>query len=325
VSCWPAEAVPGRGAMDTERRSNGSLATAGERRLVSCPACHQQYDASGRSVGARFHCRCGELLTASGTPPHTAAVVRCSSCGGPREAGAQACGYCGADYTLHERDLHTICPECMARISDRARYCHRCATLIAPQGTAGEVTDEHCPACGEVSRLVSRSFGGERLSVLECGRCAGLWLGNAVFKHLEERAQRQSPSIDVGPPHGASRPAAMASGSADAARYRPCPVCQRLMHRRNHGRKSGVVVDTCQQHGLWFDQGELAAILGWVRQGGLVRARRWERQSLAEEERARRVRRDDRLSATWLERDLGSASSPLTSFVDGVLAYLSSR
>lgn len=310
--------------MVAERRASDPGASGGLRRLVACPACHQQYDASGRAAGAQFRCRCGELLTAPAAEPHEATVVRCSSCGGPREEGVHACAYCGADFTLHERDLHTICPECMARISDRARYCHRCATLIAPQGTAGEATEERCPACGEASRLVSRSFGGERLSALECGRCAGLWLGNEVFKHLEVRAQRQSPPLDDGPPDAASRGPG-AAGASTAAHYRPCPVCGRLMHRRNYGRRSGVVVDTCQQHGLWFDQGELGAILDWVRGGGLARANRWARQLEAEEDRAKRLRREDGLSAAWGDRELDGPRSPLVSFLDGLLGYLSSR
>ena len=44
------------------------------------------------------------------------------------------------------------------------------------------------------------------------------------------------------------------------------------MHRRNYGRKSGVIVDTCRNHGVWFDQGELARILRWLKSGGASRA-----------------------------------------------------
>lgn len=311
--------------MNVERRSNGSVAANDERRLVACPNCQRQYDASARSVGAQFHCQCGELLTTIGAVSHSAAVVRCSSCGGPREAGATACRYCGADYTLHERDLHTICPGCAARISDRARYCHHCATLIDPQGVAGTVTEHACPACGEVAQLVSRSLGGEQISVLECGRCAGLWLGNAVFKHLEEKQLRLASADDSGRLEGARPAVADTSTSGDAMRYRPCPVCRRLMHRRNYGRKSGVVVDTCLLHGLWFDQGELSAILSWVRSGGLARARRWARQSEAGEQRVRRLGRDERTPDGWSGAEVGGNASPIADFVEGVLAYLGSR
>ncbi len=120
------------------------------RPLVACDRCARQFDVSGHDPGELFHCLCGRRLTVPTARPRDAAVVRCSACGGPRQGGAAACGFCGADFTLHERDLHTLCPSCMTRVSDRARYCHHCATLLAPQ-PLGEVTARSCPACGEAA------------------------------------------------------------------------------------------------------------------------------------------------------------------------------
>jgi Transcription factor zinc-finger len=52
-------------------------------------------------------------------------------------------------------------------------------------------------------------------------------------------------------------------------RYGWCPRCGQIMNRRNFGAHSGIVVDVCREHGTWFDQGELAAALAFVRAGGL--------------------------------------------------------
>jgi Zn-finger nucleic acid-binding protein len=41
------------------------------------------------------------------------------------------------------------------------------------------------------------------------------------------------------------------------------------MTRANFGRRSGIVVDTCRDHGTWFDRGELDAVLEFVRAGGV--------------------------------------------------------
>jgi hypothetical protein len=41
------------------------------------------------------------------------------------------------------------------------------------------------------------------------------------------------------------------------------------MNRRNWGQKSGVIVDVCQHHGLWFDLDELDRLLRWMRTGGV--------------------------------------------------------
>jgi Zn-finger nucleic acid-binding protein len=186
-------------------------------------------------------------------------VVRCSTCGGPREKGSQTCGFCGGDFTVHERDLHTICPQCLARVSDRARYCHHCALPLLPEGLAGETTHYLCPGCGKNHHLESRSLETAGISVLECPRCAGFWLGADTFDTLLKKArttaapdgwspERESPSLL--PPPGAT--------PSDLS-YRPCPICTKLMHRRNFGRKSGIIIDSCKAHGIWFDAHELAA------------------------------------------------------------------
>ncbi len=245
------------------------------RLLVACPDCARQFDATGRTVESRFRCLCGRLLTVPAATSHDAAVVRCSACGAPRQQQAAACGYCGADFTLHERDLHTICPTCMARVSDRARFCHHCATPLLPQPLGG-ASEHDCPACGKGIRLASRRLGEEPVSILECPRCAGIWLARAAFGLLLERARREPrPAADWPPPE------AVTGGNQPGPLYRPCPDCGDLMHRRNYGRRSGVIVDSCARHGVWFDAHELDRLLRWVQGGGEAEASR--RQ--AEEER----------------------------------------
>ena len=45
------------------------------------------------------------------------------------------------------------------------------------------------------------------------------------------------------------------------------------MTRRNYGRDSGVILDMCREHGIWFDAEELARILVWIRAGGQEKKR----------------------------------------------------
>src|SRR5688500_11593059 len=94
------------------------------RLLVKCSACSQKYDASKRKVGSRFRCHCGEVVLIEEPKAHEASVIHCAGCGGSREKGERTCNYCGSDFTIHELDLNTVCPGCLARVSDRARYCH---------------------------------------------------------------------------------------------------------------------------------------------------------------------------------------------------------
>jgi Zn-finger nucleic acid-binding protein len=229
------------------------------RLLVSCPTCRRQYDASKARPGKRFHCHCGTELVVRRPRGHSATVVRCASCAAPRAGRAAACEHCGADFTIHERDMHTVCPNCLARVSDQARYCHHCATPLTAELLAGERSEYHCPVC-EQRALVSRRLTHEQITVLECERCAGLWLGLETFRAMldqEAAVPRTAPRVPVPP-----------RGSQPGPRYRACVICGELMIRRNLGR-SGVIVDLCGSHGIWFDADELSQLMAWIRAGGL--------------------------------------------------------
>jgi Zn-finger nucleic acid-binding protein len=235
------------------------------RLLVACQKCRRQYDATGRKVGSRFHCHCGNVVTVRQPTGRDCAVVRCSSCGAPRQSGSAECGFCHSDFTLHERDLDTVCPACLARVSGAGRYCHHCGVGLAAEFQAGAESELKCPTCPPGRALTSRRIGQEGVTVLECGRCAGLWLGEAAFNQLTSRAIRQR---DPDGRKGAAKREQRLPKRPAGPLYRSCIVCGKLMTRRHYGRTSGVIVDFCKDHGVWFDADELAQILSWIRSGG---------------------------------------------------------
>jgi Zn-finger nucleic acid-binding protein len=67
--------------------------------------------------------------------------------------------------------------------------------------------------------------------------------------------------------------------------YIPCPDCAQLMNRINFARCSGVIVDLCKKHGIWFDRDELTRIVEFIRSGGLELSRTKEKNELEEERR----------------------------------------
>lgn len=236
------------------------------RLLVRCDKCRLKYDATGRKVGGKFRCCCGQVVTIKRPRGHEADVIHCAACGAAREGGTKSCGYCGADFTIHETDLHTVCPGCQARVSDRARFCHHCATPLAADLVAGKASKLSCPVC-EGRRLISRQLKDPDVTVLECQVCAGLWIGVETFHTLLDLEERR----EKGP--AVSHRQIKVEGRQ---RYRKCPQCHGLMLRRNMGKgqKSRVVIDVCGEHGLWFDSDELAELLAFIRTGGLESARR---------------------------------------------------
>jgi hypothetical protein len=56
------------------------------------------------------------------------------------------------------------------------------------------------------------------------------------------------------------------------------------MNRRNFAGSSGVVIDICVHHGVWFDDGELGQVLFFCSSGELTKSQRFDR----ERKRARR-------------------------------------
>lgn len=277
------------------------------RLLVACSDCKRQFDASKLAQGSRFRCLCGTILQVQRPKAHDAAVVRCSSCGAPRQAESSTCHFCGGDFTLHERDMHTICPICMARVSDRARFCHHCATPLIPSGEAGTPSQQSCPACGEEHLLTSRRIGDPGIGVLECPRCAGLWLASEEFELLLDRVRATAASTEVDIVLEPRTEHSTAVAEQGSALYRPCPVCSKLMHRRNFGRKSGIIVDHCRPHGYWFDAQELESVLRWVRKGGEVAVGRLEEEEEREARRQQELNRQlEPLDAEWPRSNRGA-------------------
>ncbi len=232
--------------------------------LVACPECHRTYDATGMAPGTRFRCRCGQVVPVQVPQGHQAAVVRCSSCGGPRQQQEARCSYCGAAFTVHEQRLDAVCPHCLACVSGSAQFCHACGERLLVEETLGEPSEYGCPVCGPEAQLRSRRFGQQKVSALECPRCAGLWLSHEALDHLVKQAAKQAPAEAA----GTAKPVGDLTAPQPGPRYRKCIVCQGIMPRKQYGRRSGVIVDVCGQHGVWFDFEELHKVLQWIRSGG---------------------------------------------------------
>ncbi|MEO8277092.1 MAG: zinc ribbon domain-containing protein [Thermoanaerobaculia bacterium] len=260
------------------------------RRLVRCESCFRQFDAGGLAPGERFRCVCGTVLLVPRMAAQEAPVVRCASCGAPRAAGAANCTFCHAPFALGEAARNTLCPVCASRLGDDQRYCHSCGTLIAPETIAGGPTEFTCPACKPARKLSSRKISESTatLTMLECASCGGVWLGLRTFESLQLRAKREvvAENLSRAPRRGRSSAAGAGQGaSAAPVAYRPCPVCRKLMVRRNFAATSGTVIDVCGSDGLWFDAQELDSVLAWIRAGGLERSAVREAEENRESER----------------------------------------
>jgi Zn-finger nucleic acid-binding protein len=178
----------------------------------------------------------------------------------------------------------------MTRVSNRARFCHHCGTAITVQGKVGEPTDYRCPSCRVRHKLNSRTLGEPPVSVLECPHCAGMWLGQEAFRLVADRSREKPLPEDLLGRDGKEPKPLTQNQAAGGMRYRRCPVCRKHMNRRNYGKRSGVLIDSCREHGIWFDALELGAVLRWIKRGGEERSARKDDEEARARARAQAIK-----------------------------------
>jgi hypothetical protein len=97
------------------------------------------------------------------------------------------------------------------------------------------------------------------------------------------------------------------------------------MVRWNFGRSSGVAVDVCNQHGIWFDAQELAHVMRWIRSGNMQAAQgdifRLRQSSLAA--RSAQLRPPRRADAPMLDAGGDTASGEFVLAADVVATIAS--
>jgi len=153
-----------------------------------------------------------------------------------------------------------------------AKHCSRCGAEAARLPV--EKPARNCPECR--SRLDGVAVGATTLD--ECRACGGVFVDKPAFERICSEREQQAVVLQSSL---AARRGATRAPRSD--RYWPCPDCGQLMNRQNFARISGVVLDVCRDHGVWFNHGELTLIVEFIREGGLMRARERERADIQEE------------------------------------------
>lgn len=195
----------------------------------------------------------------------------CAGCGGGAPETAKACPYCGAKVVAPTAAKaasavgtppvpKTYCPRCAQFHPSSLPSCPRCPPT-SPDARGGR-----CPRC--TTGLAAISARGLLLDT--CPTCKGLWFdGNEIERVLDLSTKGRSRE-EVDSLRGAlpRRPSPIERGTLE------CVRCRQPMTRRQIALKSGVVVDVCRAHGIWFDGGEWEQFGEFVRAGGLEVIRR---------------------------------------------------
>ena len=235
-----------------------------------------------------------------------ALTCHCASCGAPIPVDAVQCPYCRCQAAT------VACPTCLGLVPVAARHCPRCgaAVVVQEHGPAGL----QCPECR--TAMVKASVG--QIDLDQCLRCGGVWLDLALFERVAADREERGTVLGALPGDQAKAPPA-----PEAIHYRPCPACGKLMNRTNYGRISGVILDTCKEHGLWFDKDELRRVLEFIQKGGLDKSRERQIQELEDKKRLAMASQPIQ-AAEWDEA--GSRSGPglldVVSGLNGLLDWI---
>lgn len=219
-------------------------------------------------------------------------ALNCPNCGAGVASDSTLCEFCAS------RLKTMACPECMGLIFIGSEHCSHCGVRAVAAEIADDEKPGNCPRCrSELSRLRI-----EETRLRECAKCGGMWSRVETFESICADREKQAAVLSF-----AGAKAQMNTSPARIS-YVPCPDCSQLMNRSNFARSSGVIIDLCKQHGVWFDVEELPKIIEFIRKGGMEKAREREKLAIKEErdnlrDEVRRAAIMDRRFETTQSRD----------------------
>ena len=188
----------------------------------------------------------------------------CTNCGAPLPAKSNICPYCK---TVADVDLRTL----------RRRTTKR-----------GEST-RLCPRCQKNLKSITINLS-QPVEIDRCEECMGIFFDPGELEDLVDVSVNKVGEVDYQQLARFMREEHKAD--TQVVKYIKCPVCAQLMHRKNYGGGSGIIIDTCGEHGIWLDGGELEQILKWTHAGGAAHAEQKaiERERIEEANRKARQR-----------------------------------
>lgn len=145
-----------------------------------------------------------------------------------------------------------------------SQFCPHCgARAVTAEHTGGATL--HCPGCG--GDMPGVRVGSATMH--QCAQCGSAWLSPDVFASL--CADQKSRGLLAAAVGGAGTPATLEH--PQVVRYVHSPVCNGIMNRVNFGHSSGIIVDICKRHGVWFERDELRGVLSFIARGGMEQTR----------------------------------------------------
>ncbi len=207
-----------------------------------------------------------------------------------------------------------LCSQCGAGLTGNVSECTYCGTVYnhkASPRRGGQKPD--CPRCHQA--LVARSVAN--VQIAHCKRCAGLWIphdrmhsllalrkkkAHKFYKLNHADKKRRSFARDA-------RPHSLQHDVAPAR----CPACHHSMRLEPVNRNGSIYLDICDDHGTWFDESELRALLDQQARESLRRTAGGRRKVVPRESRSGEW---DEIGAAFLVYAIGDVVGDLFDLFD---------
>jgi Zn-finger nucleic acid-binding protein len=208
-------------------------------------------------------------------------ALNCPNCGAAVSNASVQCRFCNS------RLKTMACPACLELMFLGSLHCPHCGAKAVQTEVITEENAGNCPRCKIRLDLLKI----DEIVLRECRKCDGFWADAQTFENI--CANRENQASVLGFIFTDRKPAE--NKSPAKVNYVPCPDCKQLMNRNNFARSSGVIIDICKQHGIWFDAEELPHIIEFINKGGLDHARQREKLEIGEQ--MKRLQQEQHTSA----------------------------
>lgn len=217
-------------------------------------------------------------------------MAECRFCSAPVDRRKGFCDYCnsrleldlhgGLEYRLYEPESERICPHCDIPLTT-------------------------------IDLKIDKKFLIEK-----CSQCKGLFFDPGELEMLLEKSVSNVFHVDDAKLTELQKQHFQARDKD--FKYIKCPACQVMMNRRTFGYKSGVIVDHCNKHGYWLDEGELRQLQEWKKAGGELQQKRAGQGSVKDNPRGHHYGKEQDLTAqtttTRARKDIFTQSSTSRDF-----------
>jgi len=171
--------------------------------------------------------------------------MKCKFCAAPLPKQGLKCSYCNKLNSLNQRLLKKI-------------------EIVTEQNF------HLCPCCN----IALESIKNETFSLEYCSKCDGVLIDEDEFEMLIEYKVNPLHKFN---PHYLRFIQDHPRDNRKKSQFQNCPICNNLMGVINYKKQSGIILDICEEHGIWLDGGELRQIMDWYEVGGdkKERSQKW--------------------------------------------------